>query len=448
MSSVYITEPPTRGKLLVHTSFGDLDVELWPNEAPLACRNFVQHCVDGTYDGTVFHRVVKDFMLQGGDPTGTGSGGESIWAKPFKDEIHTRLRFNHRGLLAMANGNQRDSNMSQFFFTLGPCEWLKGKHTIFGKVTGNTIFNLLTVSSLETNPETDRPLDPPSLMRVEVLVSPFDDIVARAPVAAPSAATGGTSRRKKRKKRDLKLLSFGEEAAEEEVVNSSVGRMISSHDVGAADEVEAAYPAAVVSSGARSHVEVASDAVSDAPAAIRARAAGSAPPPGAAAMLSAAPVDVVQIDAVAAAKAAKRAAKKAKKDAKAEARTSRVEEYKALREQIVAQRAVRVETGAKVSAVCFALLCFLWVLPASCLPDATCLSRRPLDRSIATTVINLLHVVRLLLIIGLAPHSHLHGRVIARGTPLRTGGGRAEAQCRRSALHTAATGVFLCTVTF
>ena len=85
MSSVYITEPPTRGKLLVHTSFGDLDVELWPNEAPLACRNFVQHCVDGTYDGTVFHRVVKDFMLQGGDPTGTGSGGESIWTKPFKD---------------------------------------------------------------------------------------------------------------------------------------------------------------------------------------------------------------------------------------------------------------------------------------------------------------------------------------------------------------------------
>ena len=83
----------------------------------------------------------------------------------------------------MANGGERDSNMCQFFFTLGSCEWLKGKHTIFGKVTGNTIFNLLTVSNLETDPANDRPLDPPTLKSVEVLVSPYDDIVARAAVS-------------------------------------------------------------------------------------------------------------------------------------------------------------------------------------------------------------------------------------------------------------------------
>lgn len=73
-------------------------------------------------------------MVQGGDPTGTGTGGESIYGAPFPDEFHSRLRFNHRGLLAMANENRMNSNHSQFFFTLDSCEFLAKKHTIFGKV--------------------------------------------------------------------------------------------------------------------------------------------------------------------------------------------------------------------------------------------------------------------------------------------------------------------------
>ena len=80
MSNMYITEPPTSGKVLLRTSVGDVDIELWPREAPKACRNFVQLCMEGYYDGTIFHRVIKDFMVQGGDPTGTGRGGESIYA--------------------------------------------------------------------------------------------------------------------------------------------------------------------------------------------------------------------------------------------------------------------------------------------------------------------------------------------------------------------------------
>ncbi|XP_016121067.1 peptidyl-prolyl cis-trans isomerase CWC27 homolog, partial [Sinocyclocheilus grahami] len=86
----------------------------------------------GYYDGTIFHRVVPEFIVQGGDPTGSGTGGESIYGRPFKDEFHSRLRFNRRGLVAMANAGPHD-NGSQFFFTLGRADELNNKHTIFGK---------------------------------------------------------------------------------------------------------------------------------------------------------------------------------------------------------------------------------------------------------------------------------------------------------------------------
>ena len=96
MSQAYITEPQTEGQVLIHTNHGDIDVVLWPKEAPLACRNFIQLCLEGYYDRTEVHRIIKGFMVQMGDPTGTGSGGKSIWNKPFKDEIHSRIKFNHR----------------------------------------------------------------------------------------------------------------------------------------------------------------------------------------------------------------------------------------------------------------------------------------------------------------------------------------------------------------
>eukprot|EP00884_Botryococcus_braunii_P005915 jgi/Botrbrau1/15324/Bobra.0319s0010.1 len=96
MSTVYNLEPPTTGKVILKTTAGDLDVELWPKEAPKAVRNFVQLCMEGYYDGCLFHRIIKGMMIQTGDPTGTGRGGESIYGHPFKDEFHSRLRFNHR----------------------------------------------------------------------------------------------------------------------------------------------------------------------------------------------------------------------------------------------------------------------------------------------------------------------------------------------------------------
>ena len=117
MAAVYNLEPPTSGKVVLTTNYGEVDVELWTREAPLACRNFIQLGIEGYYDGTIFHRIIKKFMVQGGDPTGVGDGGESVWGKPFKDEIHSRLKFSHRGLLAMANPNEPDMNQSQFFLT-------------------------------------------------------------------------------------------------------------------------------------------------------------------------------------------------------------------------------------------------------------------------------------------------------------------------------------------
>ncbi len=122
----------------------------------------------------------------GGDPTGTGTGGESIYGQPFPCELHSRLRFNRRGLLAMANTGH-DDNTSQFFLTLDRAEALQGKHTIFGKVVGDTIFNLLQIGELEVEEgegEGDRPLFPARILGAEVLMNPFEDMVPREKRAA------------------------------------------------------------------------------------------------------------------------------------------------------------------------------------------------------------------------------------------------------------------------
>jgi peptidyl-prolyl cis-trans isomerase SDCCAG10 len=167
-------EPPTSAKAVLFTSHGEIEIEMWAREAPLACKNFIQHCFNDYYKDTLFHRLIPGFMIQGGDPTGTGTGGESIYGFPFKDEFHQRLRFTRRGIVAMANSG-KDANGSQFFITFGDCEHLYKKHTIFGKVVGDTIFNLMAMQSLDTDSE-DRPVDPPIIRRTKVILNPFDDI--------------------------------------------------------------------------------------------------------------------------------------------------------------------------------------------------------------------------------------------------------------------------------
>ncbi len=211
MSSVYHTEPPTKGKVVFQTSVGPIDVELWSKEAPKACRNFIQLALEGYYDRTTFHRVIPGFMAQGGDPTGTGEGGDSVWGKYFRDEVNARIRFNHRGQLTMANENRPDTNRAQFFFTLDACDWLNGKHTIFGTVAGDTVFNLLRMGEVETD-DNDRPVDGITLKTVEVLMNPFDDVVPR--ISQKVAEVMAPTKPKPKGTKNLTLLSFGEEEAE------------------------------------------------------------------------------------------------------------------------------------------------------------------------------------------------------------------------------------------
>ncbi len=182
MSSIYVSQPKTHGKVILKTTLGDVEIELFSKEAPKACRNFVQLCLERFYDQKLFHRVVPEFIGQtGAIDQETGQGGESIYGAPFEDEFQSRLKFTQRGMVACAAGNNQ--NDSQFFITLTQnCEQLNFKHTIFGKVVGETIFNVLKMNQLEIDESSafkDRPVYPPKILSIEVANNPFQDLVIR-----------------------------------------------------------------------------------------------------------------------------------------------------------------------------------------------------------------------------------------------------------------------------
>eukprot|EP01016_Furgasonia_blochmanni_P040424 TRINITY_DN5159_c0_g2_i3.p1 TRINITY_DN5159_c0_g2~~TRINITY_DN5159_c0_g2_i3.p1 ORF type:complete len:169 (+),score=26.98 TRINITY_DN5159_c0_g2_i3:65-571(+) len=105
----------------------------FPDECPRTVENFVVHSKNGFYDNLIFHRVIKSFMIQTGDPNGDGTGGESIWGGEFEDEFHPKLRHDRPFTVSMANAGP-GTNGSQFFVTTVPCPWLDNKHTVFGRV--------------------------------------------------------------------------------------------------------------------------------------------------------------------------------------------------------------------------------------------------------------------------------------------------------------------------
>ena len=151
--------------VVLETTQGNVEIKLMPQVAPKACENFTGLVNKGYYNGLIFHRVIKGFMLQGGDPTGTGRGGESIWGSPFEDEVTQAVQFDRPGLLAMANSGA-DTNGSQFFITCAATPWLNMHHTIFGEVvSGYEVVQKIENVACDS---TDKPLSEQKIIKAYI----------------------------------------------------------------------------------------------------------------------------------------------------------------------------------------------------------------------------------------------------------------------------------------
>lgn len=183
---------------VLKTNQGEIKIQLFPEQAPMTVENFIRLAQKGYYDGTIFHRVISDFMIQGGDPEGNGTGGESIWGHPFEDELSREL-FNIHGALSMANSGP-NTNGSQFFivqnknmpkryikqmepagypkeiihaYKQGGTPWLDGRHTVFGQViTGMDVVDKIAKSKKD---KMDKPLEDITIESIQVQGSKFDD---------------------------------------------------------------------------------------------------------------------------------------------------------------------------------------------------------------------------------------------------------------------------------
>ncbi|MDK6503375.1 peptidylprolyl isomerase [Lactobacillus crispatus] len=183
---------------VLKTNQGEIKIQLFPEQAPMTVENFIRLAQKGYYDGTIFYRVISDFMIQGGDPEGNGTGGESIWGHPFEDELSREL-FNIRGALSMANSGP-NTNGSQFFivqnknmpkryikqmepagypkeiihaYKQGGTPWLDGRHTVFGQViTGMDVVDKIAKSKKD---KMDKPLEDITIESIQVQGSKFDD---------------------------------------------------------------------------------------------------------------------------------------------------------------------------------------------------------------------------------------------------------------------------------
>ncbi|XP_070508771.1 uncharacterized protein Cypl [Chironomus tepperi] len=147
------------------TTLGEFSIELYWKHAPNTCRNFAELARRGYYNDVIFHRIIPDFMIQGGDPTGTGRGGSSIYGPTFADELHPDLRHSGAGILSMANAGP-NTNGSQFFITLAPCQHLDGKHAIFGRIySGMQVIKRM--GNVDTN-NNDRPLEDVKIISAKI----------------------------------------------------------------------------------------------------------------------------------------------------------------------------------------------------------------------------------------------------------------------------------------
>ncbi|XP_055595605.1 peptidyl-prolyl cis-trans isomerase-like 3 [Uranotaenia lowii] len=155
----------------LHTDVGDIKLELFCEDCPKTCENFLALCASDYYNGSIFHRNIKGFIVQTGDPTGTGKGGQSIWGRKFEDEFKDNLRHNERGMLSMAN-NGPNTNGSQFFLSYAAQPALDLKYTLFGRVIDG--FEALDeLEKLVVNPKTYRPVVEKRITSVTIHANPL-----------------------------------------------------------------------------------------------------------------------------------------------------------------------------------------------------------------------------------------------------------------------------------
>jgi cyclophilin family peptidyl-prolyl cis-trans isomerase len=163
---------------VIETSMGTVKVKFFADAAPKAVENFKGLARKNYYNGIVFHRVIDNFMIQGGDPTGSGRGGQSLWNAPFEDEFSPKYRFDRKGLLAMANAGPK-TNGSQFFITLVPTPWLNDKHTIFGEVIeGMDVIE--KIGKVAKGPG-DKPVTPITMTKVTIAAPDAKAVAKPAP---------------------------------------------------------------------------------------------------------------------------------------------------------------------------------------------------------------------------------------------------------------------------
>jgi len=173
----------------LHTTLGELKIEIACDIVPKSAFNFMALCASGQYDGTIFHRNMKNFMIQGGDPTGTGKGGESIWGGTFDDEFSGELRHDRRGVVSMANKGA-NTNRAQFFITYSKQPHLNNKYTVIGRV----IDGFEALDAMERVPvgKKDRPLSEIKINNVQIHANPLaeDGIVYPSADGGPARTEG------------------------------------------------------------------------------------------------------------------------------------------------------------------------------------------------------------------------------------------------------------------
>ncbi|KAI9780578.1 MAG: Peptidyl-prolyl cis-trans isomerase cyp10 [Peltula sp. TS41687] len=155
----------------LHTDLGDLKIEIFCESVPKTAENFLALCASSYYDSTLFHRNIAGFIVQGGDPTGKGKGGQSIYGSDFEDEIRHTLRHHARGMVSMANRGP-GTNGSQFFITYGPAPHLDGKNTVFGRVLEGADTTLNAMEAVEVDKK-HRPKEPILLKSVTIHANPI-----------------------------------------------------------------------------------------------------------------------------------------------------------------------------------------------------------------------------------------------------------------------------------